>query len=39
MQTDLTPPSPLCTPFIWSDMTAEWAVIDNARQYISFQEP
>lgn len=34
MQTD--PPS---QPFSWSDMMAEWAVIDNTRQYISFQEP
>lgn len=34
MQTD--PPRPSLTR---SDMTAEWAVIDNARQYISFQEP
>lgn len=36
MQTD-PPPRP-STPNR-SDMTAEWAVIDNARQYISFQKP
>lgn len=35
MQTD-PPPTLLLHQ---SDMMAEWAVIDNARQYISFQEP
>lgn len=34
MQTD-----PHSHPFSWSEMMAEWAMIDNARQYISFHEP
>lgn len=32
-------PIPLSLPFSWSEMMVEWAMIDNTRQYISFQEP
>lgn len=32
-------PIPPSLPFSWSEMMVEWAMIDNTRQYISFQEP